>query len=164
MEHVNLITGIILPYFNFALFLGLCVYFFRKPLAAMALNRRKEFERAIQEATKVKDDALRKNQELTQRLRQLGAEVEAIKSGAAQAAEKDAQRMVADAETLARNLIEDARRMADAEVDRAKNALKVEIVNQVREAVVDKIKHEIKPADHAALIQKKVGNLGELTV
>ena len=164
MEHVNLITGIILPYFNFALFLGLCIYFFRKPLTAMAQNRRKEFERAIQEATKVKDEALRKNKELTQRLRQLGDEVEAIKNGAADAAEKDAQRMVADAENLARNLIEDARRMADAEVDRAKNILKAEIVAQVREAVVNKIKHDFKPADHAAMIQKKVGNLGELTV
>ena len=54
--------------------------------------------------------------------------------------------------------------MADAEVDRAKNALKAEIVTQVREAVVNKIKHDLKPADHAAMIQKKVGNLGELTV
>ena len=164
MEHVNLITGIIIPYFNFALFLVLCVVFFRKPLAALALNRRKEFELAIQEATKVKDEALRKNQELTARLRRLGDEVEAIKSGVALAAEKDAQRMVAEAESLAKNLIEDARRMADAEVDRAKHALKSEIVTQVREAVINKIKHDLKPADHAAMIQKKLGNLGEINV
>jgi len=164
MEHVNLITGIILPYFNFAVFLALCVYFFRKPLAAMAQNRRNEFEAAIREATKAKEEALRKNQELTARLRQLDKEVEEIRRGAALAAEKDAQRMVTEAEALAKNLIEEARRMADAEVERAKNALKAEIVESVREAVVSKIKHDLKPADHAAMIQTKVGNLAELRV
>lgn len=164
MEHVNLITGIVLPYFNFALFLALCVYFFRKPLAAMAKNRRNEFEVAIREATKAREEALQKNQELTTRLRHLDREVEEIRRGAALAAEKDAQRMVTEAEALAKNLIDEARRLADAEVERARHALKTEIVETVREAVVNKIKHDLKPADHTAMIQNKVGSLGELRV
>lgn len=164
MEHVDLLTGIILPYFNFSLFLALCIFFFRKPLAAMTQNRRKEFEAAIKEATRVKDEALRKNQELTARLRQLDAEVEDIKKSASLASEKDAQRLISEAESLAKNLIEEARKMADAEVERARHQLKVEIVETVRDAVVNKIKQDLKPADHAAMIKKQVGNLGELRI
>ena len=164
MEHINLITGIILPYFNFALFIALCVYLFRKPLTELALGRRKKFEVAIFDATKAKEEALEKNMELTARLRQLDAEVNQIKNGAAEAAEKDAQRMITEAEALARNLIDEARRMADAEVERARHELRADIVAQVREAVVSKIKHELKPADHAAMIQKQVSTLGELRV
>ena len=72
--------------------------------------------------------------------------------------------MITEAEALARNLIDEARRMADAEVERARHELRTDIVAQVRDAVVSKIKHELKPADHAAMIQKQVSSLGELRI
>lgn len=164
MEHVNTLTGIILPYFNFAVFLALCFVFFRKPLRQMAEKRRADFESHLREATKAKQEALEKNRELTERLRKLDAEVEGIKHSVAEAAQKDADRIVREAEAFSRNLLEEARRMADAEVERARGVLTAEIVSSVRTAVESKIRSDLKPADHLSLINQNVGSLGELSV
>lgn len=164
MGNVDFITGLVLPNFNFLLFLGLCVLFFRKPLAQIASKRRSDFEAAIREASKAKDAAMLKNKELTDRLRVLDAEVTALRASIINAAEKDAARVKEDAESLARNLIEEARRMADAEVENAKLNLKAEILETVHAAVVSKIKSELNPQDHVNMIEAKMGNLQSLQV
>ncbi|MEY4630326.1 MAG: hypothetical protein RIQ81_446 [Pseudomonadota bacterium] len=164
MENVNTLTGIILPYFNFAVFIALCVLFFRKPLRQIAEKRRADFESHLREATRAKQEALEKNRELTERLRKLDAEIEDIKNSVVEAAQKDADRIVHDAEAFSRNLLEDARRMADAEIERARVLLTSEIVASVRTAVEAKIRSDLKPADHLSLINQNVGSLGELNV
>jgi F-type H+-transporting ATPase subunit b len=162
MENINTLTGIILPYLNFALFVAMCVYFFRKPLREMATKRRADFESMLRDATKAKQEALEKNRELTERLRKLDAEVAAIKDSAIQGAQRDADRLTRDAEVFAKNLLEEARRMADAEVERARAALKSEIIASVRDAVESKIRSDLKPADHVALIKQNLGSLDEM--
>lgn len=162
MEHINTLTGIVLPYVNFALFIAMCIFFFHKPLREMAEKRRSDFESLLREATKAKQEALEKNRELTERLRKLDGEVAAIKESAVKGAERDAERVTRDAEMFAKNLLEEARRMADAEVERARTSLKTEIISSVRVAVESKIRSDLKPADHVALIKQNVGSLGEL--
>lgn len=164
MENVDFLTGLVLPNFNFILFLVLCFIFFRKPLAEMARKRRSDFENAIKDASRVKEAALKKNQELTARLRSLDEEVTSLRRSIVNAAEQDAERMKIEAEALARNLIEEARRMADAEVEKAKLRLKTEILETVHEAVVNKIKSELKPEDHVHMIEAKMDNLQSLRV
>lgn len=164
MNNVDFLTGLVLPNFNFLLFLVLCVVFFRKPLAQIAAKRRADFESAIKEATKAKDVALQKNQELTQRLRALDTEVAELRNSIIKAAEQDAARVKAEADALARNMIEEARRMADAEVEKARLSLKTEILETVHDAVVNKIKSELRPQDHVNMIEAKMDNLQSLRV
>lgn len=158
----NMLMEVILPYVNFVLFFVAAIYFFRKPAKKAALSRQAEFEKIQREAGAARDAAEKHLHDLQQRQNVLDGEIAEIKAMAKQAAQLDAQRIVADAERLATHFKEEAKRVAAAEVESAKAALRREIVAAVRDSVSGKIQKEMNAERHITLVKRQVGELRSL--
>jgi F0F1-type ATP synthase membrane subunit b/b' len=164
MEHVEPLMGIILPYANFFIFLGLAVYFFKKPARAAAAAKKQQFDKLMAEATQARDAAVAKLEELKRRQAGLDREIEALKQTSEITAKQESEKILADAERLANHLRAEARRIADAEVEKARAALRREIVEAVRDSVTHKIKAELKEEAHLSLVRERITDLNRLRV
>jgi F0F1-type ATP synthase membrane subunit b/b' len=162
VEHVDMLKGVILPYANFFIFLGLAVYFFRKPARAAAAKKKADFDRLLAESQAVRDAALAKLAEFTRRHASLDREIEELRSISKQTATAEAVKIIADAERLAEHLKIEARRIAGAEVDKARAELRREIVDAVRASVTTKIRTELKADAHLMLVRQRIGELKNL--
>ena len=158
-HHVDPLMGIILPYVNFAVFVALLIYFARKPAVAAARKRRDDFESLMAEATKAREAAETRLQALTEKQAQLDSEIQEILLSTKAAAENEAAKIVADAERLAEHLKTEARRIAEAEVLRASNELRHEIVAAVKESVGKKITTELTQDAQIALARRRIAEL-----
>jgi F0F1-type ATP synthase membrane subunit b/b' len=161
-EHIDWLMGVILPYANFIIFIALAVFFFRKPAAAAAASKREDYAKLLREATAAREQAVARLDELKARQAKLDQEIAEIKTMSRQAAEQEAAKIVSDAERLAAHLREEARRIADAEVQKARNDLRQEIVAAVREGVTKKIASEVKTDAHLSLVRKQIGELNTI--
>lgn len=162
MGHVQPFMGIILPYANFALFIFLAWWFFRKPAISAARKKREEFETQMQDAAEVKNIAKKRLTELSERLANLDNEIAEMNNLAEQAAEADSARVISDAENLGKHLKEEAKRIAQAEVDKARADLRCEIVDSVRSQVAGKVRSDLDGKAHLTLMRKKISVLKDL--
>ena len=159
MEHVDPLMGIILPYANFAIFLGLAIYFFRKPAAAAAAKKRNEYTRLVNEAKKANDEAQARLAELTRRQLQLDTEIKEIQGLAKMTADTESQKIMEDATRIAAHLKAEAKRIASAEVEKAKATLRDEIIQSVRASVVDKVKTDLTTDGQKSLTERRIADL-----
>jgi F-type H+-transporting ATPase subunit b len=158
-EHVDPLMGIILPYANFAIFLALAIYFFRKPAKAAAAKKREAYEKLLAESKAAHAEAEQRLAEMRARQAGLDKEIADLKATAQAAAEVEAAKIVGDAERLAEHLRQEARRIAQAEVDKARAALRQEIVESVREGVTQKLKAELTGDAQLTLVRSRIGDL-----
>lgn len=161
-ELQNVWLQLIFPYANFAIFLAMAVYFFRKPARNAAQQRRAEFTRLMDEASKARDEAKAKLAELAQREARLDQEVAELKKVSRESAAVEAAQIVADAERVAEHLKEEAKRIAHAEVEAAKAELRQEIVAAVRDGVTQRVKKELNDEAQLKIVRKQIGELGTL--
>jgi len=164
MENVDILKGIVLPYFNFLLFLGALIFVARKPLGAMLLKRQLSFESALKEASAAKEEAAKRAAELRARLSKLETEVSQIKERALEHAQEEANNIVSSAESLAAHMRQEARRIADAELMRAKSSLREEIVSAVKEAVEKKVRSDLNSDSHLRIVRNQLGELKKFQV
>lgn len=160
MEHeIDMLMGVILPYANFFIFVGLAVYFFRKPAKEAATKKRHEFTRVMDEAKKSFDEANEKLKVLQTRQANLKTEIEEYIRTSEQSAKQEAERIVQEAERLAHHLKEEAKRIASAEVQKARASLRQEIVDTVCTNVKDKISKEVTKDRHLEIVRKNISEL-----
>lgn len=157
MESFNWLSLVIFPYVNFFLFLGVLVYFARKPLNAMTLQKRAEYERVVLEANRAKAEADAKLKAINSRLSNLAAELLSMKNTALAEAEEEANKIVQQGERLAKRLKEDAHRMAQAEVEKAEAILSERILNGVRNSVVTRLKSEMTTEKQGEYLERRLG-------
>ncbi len=163
MEHFDWMLGFWFPYINFAIFLALAIYFFRKPLANMAAKRRQNYLSAVKVANEAKELAVAKLAEIDARLSGLDREVAAIIDTANQEAERESARIIDAANRLAANLREEASRIAEAEIVRARQELKMTVLNEVRAEVEKKIAAEFGAEQQIAFNLARTTSLQSLS-
>ncbi len=163
MEQVDLLKSVILPYLNFFFFLGLAIYFFRKPLNNMARAKHDKFVFAADEARKLMEETEKLHQNLEMKAATLAQEIEGIKAKSREAAEIEAKEIIENAKAIAEHLKKEARFIADAAVEQAKQELRREIVTLAKESVVKKIHEEMDSAGHKTFLKKQVKELDHLT-
>ena len=164
MHEVDTLMGVILPYANFFIFLGLAIYFFRKPARAGAAKKKEDYDRLVNEAKKAYEDASAKLAVLSERHAKLDQEVREIQSLAKVSADAEATKIIGDAERLAEHLKAEAKRIAAAEVDKAKQALRDEILASVKATVIEKFKADLNPAAQQELVKKRISELKSIQV
>jgi len=156
VEGFNWITGFLFPYMNLALFLYLLVKVLKGPLSG-AINRRYEqYNQTLQEANLLKEEAERRSRELETKLTGLDAEIAEIHDRAKRHAEEEAAKIISQAKKLAANLQQEAHHIAATEVQQAREALRSEILQQVRSNIVDKIHSEFGQTQQVELIHKQL--------
>ena len=164
MEHLDLFKGVFLPYANFFIFMALAIYFFRKPLRLMAEKRRAKFDAALKQAQEAKEIAEAKNRELSLRLAKLDQEVSEIRRLTNDTGQFEAKRIVEEANQLGTHLKEEAKRLANAEIERARAELRQEIVDSVKAGVEAKIKAEFGRDAQLSLAKSHIGKLKSVQV
>lgn len=163
MENVDPFMGILVPYINFAIFIGAAIYFFRKPARAAAEKKREQFELERAEAQKAKLDAEQALFQLESRLGSIQAEIEDIRHTAKRGAEMEAERIVASARELAGHLQQEAERIAANEVEKARQSLRDEVIAQVKSSVTQRLRNDLSEGDQSRLVESRIGKLKEVT-
>ena len=159
-EHsLDLFRGLVLPYFNFFVFLAAAIYFFRKMVLKAAATQRSDFETQMNEARAARDAALTRIEELKRRQAGLDKELADVLSMNKAAADMDAAKIAGDAERLAAHLRDEAKRIAAAEIEKARGTLRREIVEAVRLSVTAKLKTELNADSQLRLVKKQIGEL-----
>ncbi len=162
MEHFELWYGIVFPYINFFLFFVALVWLARKPLSNMVTKRRQDFDTLVKQSRDAYEKAQAKHAEISKRMAALDKEVSDIKMFTEQAARRDAERIVDDANRLASHLREEARRVADAEVERARQQIRNDIVESVRKAVEERISKDLSKDSHLKLVQSRISEIAKI--
>lgn len=159
MENVSVFMGIIAPYINFCLFAFLAFRLFKKPIVSALKKQREEYISTSKEADEALKAAQDKHDELKSELDKLGSVIESMKSKAEEDAKNETKAMIDQAEGLALHLKEEAKRIADAEIKRAKETLQEDIILSVRESVAKKISSELDDESQKHLVQKRMDSL-----
>jgi F0F1-type ATP synthase membrane subunit b/b' len=142
VEHFDWLLGFWFPYINFSIFLALAIYFLRPPLTKLASARRESYLSALKAANEAKDLAVAKLEEIDARLTGLDQEITAIRESSAKEAEREATMIIDGANRLALHIQTEAKRLAEAEILRAKQELKKAILSEVKAQVEKKIASE----------------------
>ena len=163
MEHVELFSGIIVPFVNFVVFGILLVLFARKPLSAIFAKKREDYLLAVAEGQKVRQAAEDQNQRLKTQLAELSQTVATIKAEAQADAALEAKRIVDDAQRMAQALQQEAQRIAATEMEKARAELNNEIVILVHNEVEKLIGQQINHQNHLAIIKNRLPQIDRLS-
>lgn len=129
-HEAGLPTVVLLQFINFFLYVGLIVFFARKPIADFFKNRQARFYTALKRADAARAEAQAKRAETQARLSKLeSSRDESIQKARTEAAALR-QQIVDEAKELSARLKTEAQRTAEVEIERAKMVLREELVNQ----------------------------------
>lgn len=147
-------------FFNLFLFVGVLVFFLRRPIGEAMRARREGIRRDLMRAQEERDAALTKLEEVEARLGRLDAEVQNVR----EQARKDA---LLEKERIARAADEDAQKLRDQamrEIESAGKAARQELRRFTAEQSVqlaeEMIRRDIRPEDDAHLVEMSIDELG----
>ncbi|NRA65767.1 MAG: ATP synthase F0 subunit B [Pseudobacteriovorax sp.] len=164
MEDFNIITGVVIPYTNLAIFLILGNKFLKKPIVNAIAARKTDYVKLLEVANQSKAEAEAKHKELSDRLAQLDSEMESIKTNIVDQANKEADKLIEDAKRLASHIKTEASRIASSEVELARKEIQDEIIESVHSEVVNQVTSRVTEASHDSIFEKQlqlVKNIGE---
>ena len=115
---------------NFLIFAGLGYYFLRGPVRNFFGGRRERYHAALNKAAVAKREAEARKQEIADKLRNLETSSQQTLAQARAEAEALSAKIVQEANDLSKNLREEANRTAQAEINRAKDQLRDELLSQ----------------------------------
>ncbi len=164
-HHVD--SGVLLKDFlyrclNFAITLGLLLYFVTKPLRKGLAGRREGIEKALAEAEQARQEAEARFAEYDQKLAKAAGEVDAIYAEIRREGELESKRIVAHAQEMAEKIKAEAKRSAAHEVARARAELQREAAQMAVAIAEDLLKKSFSPQDQDRLVNEYMQKVGEL--
>ena len=158
-HHLNLVDSILIPYFNFAVFVVVFVVAFRKPLAEMAAKRRGKFLDASKEAAQALTNAQSQFQEIKTKFDSIETELASFKRESEALANDEAKRLVSEGERIAAQILSETKRVAAEEINRARTELRQEIVAAAKKAAEAKLAAGIPEADKTRILTTRSAEL-----
>lgn len=131
---------------NFIILFSLIYFIARKPIRSFFSTRNQSIAKRVEQAQEKFGAIDQKAKEIEAKLNALESKESQIKDAAIQHAHAQAEKIKKDADDYAQKLALDARRVADNEIIRAKEALKEETAVQVR-VLAEKLIDEVKTAE-----------------
>jgi F-type H+-transporting ATPase subunit b len=139
---------------NFAVLVGLLVYFVRRPLANYMVDRSQQIRHALVEAKATREQASIDLGRIEQRLAELPAELAALKARGADEVKAEQARIKATAAAERERLLEQTRREIDQRYRLAQRALVQETAEQAARIARRRLEQDITPADQTRLIDR----------
>ncbi|NQY99166.1 MAG: ATP synthase F0 subunit B [Bdellovibrionales bacterium] len=115
---------------NFAIAIGIIVYFAGGSIGGYFKNRREEFTQLLKKAEEAKSTAERKKREVSDRLSKLTSTKDQTLAEAKSEAEAMKKRILDEATSLSERLEKEAHRTASFEAERAKLRLRTELLEK----------------------------------
>ena len=148
--------------FDFAIVVGILVYFLTKPLKKGLSGRREEIQNALSEADRIKQEAEAKFAEYDQKLATANAEIAEISAAIKREGEKEKEKIIASAKEMAIKIEQDAEKAAALEIAKARNELQSEAVRLAVELAEELLKKNFTSEDDTRLIDEYMQKVGEL--
>jgi F-type H+-transporting ATPase subunit b len=146
MEPGEIIRKIIVHAINFTLYVGILVYFLRRPLKDFLANRRLGIKKELEESHRLKTDAQARHGEIQHRIGGFDQEVEEVLADVRHHCEVEADRAVLRAEEAAETIQRVAQRTISEETEKARHDLRAETVDlavqMAREALINAVSAE----------------------
>ena len=155
-EYLALVARI----FNLLLFVGLLLYFVRRPTLEAFRSRRENIRSELLRAQEERNAALAKLTEVEERLARLNGEVEQIRSQAQKEAAEEAARIERSTEEEVRKLREQARREIESAAKAARAELREYAAEQSIRLAEEMIRRDMRPEDDERLVKGYVDELG----
>ena len=162
MEHFNWVQGFWFPYINFFLFAFILVKVAKKPLSNLLQARKEEYESQFKAAKKEREEADKRLAELNQRMANLNQELSDLKANAQKEAQAEAARIVEQGRVLAEHIKDEAKRVAQAELQKAQKNLNDQVLELVHAQVTEKLKKELGKEEHSRFVANQVNTLSGL--
>lgn len=145
---------------NLLFFIGLMVYFLRRPIKAAFEARKESIRHELMRAEEERAAAVAKLEEVEGRLSRLNSEVEAIKTQAQKEAAEERARVERAAEEEIKKIREQARREIESAGKAARAELRAFTAEQSVKLAEEMIRRDIRPEDDAHLARVYVDELG----
>jgi F-type H+-transporting ATPase subunit b len=145
---------------NFAIIVGLLVYFLRKPVRDMFRNRTETIAKAIEESKVARERAVAALAETERKMREMEAETRSLIAEAQARGEKDRQALVEEGKKIARDIQEQIKTGTDIEVQKAKAELAAEAAVLAVDLAEGKIKSAITKQDHERIVKDYISSVG----
>lgn len=147
-------------FLNLFLFLGVLIYFLRRPMSDAFRGRREAIRQDLMRAQQERDAAIKKLQDVEAKLERLDVEIVAIKERAAKEAADERERVARSTEADIRKLSEQAQREIESAGKAARQELRRYAAEQTIGIAGEMIRTEIRPEDDARLIKASMAELG----
>lgn len=140
--------------FNFAVLVGILVYFLRRPIANYLVDRSQQIRHALVEAKAMRDRASADLAKIEARLGELPGELEALKQRGAAEVKAEQARIKTLAAAERERVLSQTRREIDQQYRLARRALLQETAEQAAAVARTRIERDITPADQTRLIDR----------
>lgn len=147
-------------FLNLFLFVGVLVYFLRKPLSQSLVARREAIRRDLMRAQEERNAAQAKLKEVEARLARLNDEIEAVRAHAQREAAAERERIERATEEEMRKLREQAQREIESAGKLARQELRRQAAEESVRLAEEMIRRDMRPEDDARLIGEYVEELG----
>jgi F-type H+-transporting ATPase subunit b len=148
--------------FNFAIVVGILVYFLAKPLKKGLAGRRDDIAAALAESEQVKLAAEAKFAEYDQKLATANAEIAEISTAIRREGELEKEKIIASAREMAVKIEQEAEKAAALEIAKARKELQTEAVRLSVELAEELLKTNFTSEDDTRLIDEYMQKVGEL--
>ena len=157
-----IVTDFIWRCFNFAVTVGILVYFVRKPIKNALAGRREGIATALEEAEQARTDAEAKFAEYDEKLNKAESEIAVIATELKREGELERDRIIVQAKESAEKIRNEAEKTAGFEVAKAKDELKAEATRLAVELAEELLKKNFSTKDESRLLDEYMKKVGEL--
>jgi F-type H+-transporting ATPase subunit b len=136
---------------NFVLFIGVLVYFLRRPLADFLANRRLAISSQLDESERLKTEAQTRFDELDARFAAFDQEISDMLARVKADCELERDKAIANANDGAEMLLAAAQRGVAKELEKARHGLRTETVELAMTLAEDVLRGSLSATDHGRL-------------
>lgn len=144
---------------NFAILVGVLVYFGRGPLRGLFAARHAQITGDIKSASELLSQAEHRNSEWQRRLADLDRELDEIRANSRRRAEEERERILAEAADAAERIRRDAVASVEQELRRAQAELRQEAANLSIELAADILSREVGAGDRDRLMDEFIARV-----
>jgi len=148
--------------FNFALMVGVLVYFVNKPIRKGLKERSAGIEKTLAEAEAAKQAAEAKHREYTEKLAKATEEIASITASIRHEGELERDKIVAAAKEMAAKIEREAENKAAGVVAKARTELRQEASRLAVELAEDMLKKQVSADDQKRLVDEYMQKVGEI--
>ena len=159
-EHYTFVADWLPLLVNFAIIVGLLVYFLRKPVRDMFRSRTETIAKAMEESKDARERAVAALADMERKTREMETETRALIAEAQARGEKDRQALVEEGKKIARDIQEQVKTGTDIEVQKAKTELAAEAALLAVDLAEGKIKSTITKQDHERIVKEYISSVG----
>jgi F-type H+-transporting ATPase subunit b len=162
-EHASPFSGLFWPTANFAIMVGVLVYFLKPMLTTYLADRSSTIRKDLVEAAALKATATEQLAAIERKLQALPGELDALRARGAEEIASEDQRIAAAAAADRDRLLAQARHEIDLQVRLAKRDILEHAADLSVQLATERLKKEITPADQARLVEQYLAQVKDRT-